>query len=53
MLYSSTDPGVDQVIDANAYPPFRIVDSSVMRVIIDEVEATRDDEEEGQYFILV
>lgn len=50
MLYSSTDPaGADHVIDANAYPSFRIVDSSVMQVIMDEVEATRDDEEEGKY----
>ena len=51
MLYSSTDPGADQLIDANAYPPFRIVDSSVMRVVIDEVEATRYDDEQGQYSI--
>jgi transcription initiation factor TFIIH subunit 3 len=50
MLYSSTDilENDAQTIDANSYPPFRIVDSNVVGHIIDEVEALGEPEEEGQ-----
>jgi transcription initiation factor TFIIH subunit 3 len=51
MMYSSTDPlqNDGQTIDANSYPPFRVVDSSVMQHIMEEVEALGEPGEEGQY----
>jgi transcription initiation factor TFIIH subunit 3 len=50
MLYSSTDPSENdgQAIDANSYPPFKVVDFSVIQHIMDEVEALGEPEEEGQ-----
>jgi transcription initiation factor TFIIH subunit 3 len=55
MLYSSDDPlqSDGQAIDANSYPPFRIVDSSVMQHIIDEMEALGEPEEEGQFVNII
>lgn len=50
MLYSSTDPlqHDNRTIDANSYPPFRVVDSSVMQHTMEEVDALGEPEEEGQ-----
>jgi hypothetical protein len=49
MLYSSTDPlQHNQAIDANSYPPFRVVDYSVMEHIMEEIDALGGPEEEGQ-----
>lgn len=48
MLYSSTDPVQDnRSIDANSYPPFKIVDSNVIQVIMNETDALAGKEEEG------
>lgn len=39
MLYSSTDPIIhDQVIDANSYPPFKLVDSTIITRIMEELD---------------
>lgn len=49
MLHSSTDPSkdMDQVIDANSYPPFKVVDSSVIQRTLDEMESLGQPQEEG------
>lgn len=51
MLYSSTDYAdlQGQAIDANSYPPFRAVDTSVTQKILKEVEALGEPEEEGTF----
>lgn len=39
MLYSSTDlPTDNQVIDANSYPPFKLVDSTIITRIMKELD---------------
>lgn len=38
MLYSSTDPTQDQVIDANSYPPFKLVNSTIVTRITEELD---------------
>jgi len=49
MLYSSTDPWRHNLaIDANSYPPFRVVDYSVVQHIMEEIDALGEPEEEGQ-----
>ncbi|TFK44391.1 transcription factor Tfb4-domain-containing protein [Crucibulum laeve] len=47
MLYASTDPPKEQqTIDANSYPPFKLVDSTVVTRIMEELDALGDLEEE-------
>ncbi|KIM91931.1 hypothetical protein PILCRDRAFT_101 [Piloderma croceum F 1598] len=47
MLYSSTDPlQHNRTIDANSYPPFRVVDYSVMQHIMEEIDALGEPEDE-------
>ncbi|KIK76201.1 hypothetical protein PAXRUDRAFT_835431 [Paxillus rubicundulus Ve08.2h10] len=48
MLYSSTEPLVDDVPapDANSYPPFKTVDSTVLQCITRELDAIGELEEE-------
>ena len=51
MLYSTTDD-VDlqnQVMDANTYPPFKAVDTSVTQKILQEIEALGEPETEGPH----
>jgi len=49
MLYSSTDLSKDDgsVIDANSYPPFKVVDSSVIQRTLNEMESISQYEEEA------
>jgi hypothetical protein len=48
MLYSSTDLAPEhQVIDANSYPPFKLVDSTVVTRIMDELDELGEREDEG------
>lgn len=50
MLYSSTDSAkddMDDLVDANSYPPFKVVDSSVVERTLDEIESLGDLDEEG------
>ncbi|RDB24941.1 RNA polymerase II transcription factor B subunit 4 [Hypsizygus marmoreus] len=48
MLYSTIDPtNHDQAIDANSYPPFRLVDSTIVTRITEELEALGEPEEEA------
>lgn len=48
MLYSSTDPVKEsRGVDANSYPPFKQVDTTVIKKISDEMDALADPEEEG------
>lgn len=52
MLYSSTDrltAGIQQ-IDANSYPPFKLVNSTVLNRITEELDALGEPEEEGISF---
>ncbi|KAF8894042.1 TFIIH subunit Tfb4/p34 [Infundibulicybe gibba] len=45
MLYSSTDPVPDTiVVEADSYPPFKLVNSTVMRRIVEELDALQDEE---------
>jgi len=48
MLYSSTEVVTEDVpsLDANSYLPFKLVDSTVVRKIIDELDAIGELEEE-------
>ncbi|KAJ8582467.1 transcription factor Tfb4 [Rhizopogon salebrosus TDB-379] len=48
MLYSSTEPLTDDSLplDANSYLPFKLVDSTVVRRIVDELDAIGKLEEE-------
>ncbi|KIJ67969.1 hypothetical protein HYDPIDRAFT_25422 [Hydnomerulius pinastri MD-312] len=48
MLYSSTETLVDEVpsLDANSYPPFKMVDTMVLQRITRELDALGDLEEE-------
>lgn len=53
MLYSSTDlPMHDQVIDANSYPPFKLVDSTIVMRIMEEMDDLGEPEEEGITILL-
>lgn len=48
MLYSSTDLVTrTQVIDANSYPPFKLVDSTIVTRIVEELDELGEPEEEG------
>jgi transcription initiation factor TFIIH subunit 3 len=49
MLYSSANAIADdaQVADPNYYPPFRAVDTTVVRRIMEELDALGDPDEEG------
>jgi hypothetical protein len=48
MLYSSTDLAPEhQVIDANSYPPFKLVDSTVVTRIMEELDVLGEHEDEG------
>lgn len=49
MLYSSTDPLKEggPSANANSYPPFRMVDSSVVEHILAELDALGEPEKEG------
>jgi len=51
MLYSSIDaiPDDTQVTNPNYYPPFKLVDSTVIRRIIEEFGELGDPEEEGMF----
>jgi hypothetical protein len=43
MLYSSTDLTTEnQVIDANSYPPFKLVDSTIVTRIIEELDENQE-----------
>ncbi|PFH53817.1 hypothetical protein AMATHDRAFT_73229 [Amanita thiersii Skay4041] len=47
VLYSSTNPpNVSQTIDANSYPPFKLVDSTVVLRVAEEMDNLDDPEEE-------
>ncbi|KAG6866710.1 hypothetical protein C0991_011369 [Blastosporella zonata] len=47
-LYSSTDPTPDtQVIDPNSYPPFKLVDSTIVTRIMEEFDDLGDPPEEA------
>lgn len=49
MLYSTTDyVDIGQAMDANTYPPFKAVDTSVTQKIRDEIDALGEPDEEGQ-----
>jgi len=50
MLYSSTEPLTDDTpsLDANSYLPFKLVDSTVVRRIMDELVAIGELEEERE-----
>lgn len=49
MLYSTTDyVDIGQAMDANTYPPFKAVDTSVTQKIRDEIDALDGVDEEGQ-----
>jgi transcription initiation factor TFIIH subunit 3 len=50
MLYSSTEPLTDDSLplDANSYLPFKLVDSTVVRRIVDELDAIGKLEEERE-----
>lgn len=52
MLYSSTDSIADdeQDYDADSYPAFKTVDCTIVRKIMDELDALGDPEEEGKCF---
>jgi len=59
MLYSSTEAVTEDVpsLDANSYLPFKLVDSTVVRKIMDELDAIGELEEERgwlsfTYFVL-
>lgn len=50
MLYSSSDPVPDALAtdtNANAYPPFTVVDSTVVQRIMTELDSLEAKEEEG------
>ncbi|KAJ8077254.1 RNA polymerase II transcription factor B subunit 4 [Marasmius tenuissimus] len=52
MLYSSLDPVTDvPPSDANSYPPFKLVDSTVATRITRELELIADDDLEGWWFL--
>ncbi|KAG6831692.1 hypothetical protein H0H92_008335 [Tricholoma furcatifolium] len=52
-LYSSTDPAQNKVpIDANSYPPFRSVDSTIVTRIMEEFDEQGQPNEEGACVIL-
>jgi hypothetical protein len=45
MLYSSTDQTTqNQVIDANSYPPFKLVDSTIVTRIMEELDEPGEQE---------
>ncbi|KAF5380496.1 hypothetical protein D9615_004577 [Tricholomella constricta] len=47
MLYSSTDPATqDQAIDANSYLPFKLVDSTIITRIMEELDELGEPAEE-------
>jgi len=48
MLYSSTDKDLNNgaLVDANSYPAFKVVDSTVVKRIAEEMDALGDPEEE-------
>ncbi|KAG6920301.1 hypothetical protein DXG01_005070 [Tephrocybe rancida] len=47
-LYSSTDPASEtQVIDANSYPPFKLVDSTIVTRIMEELDDLGEPSEEA------
>jgi transcription initiation factor TFIIH subunit 3 len=50
MLYSSTDKSLNNgaVVDANSYPSFKVVDSTVVKRIAEEMDALGDPEEERE-----
>lgn len=50
MLYSSTDKRVNNgaTVDANSYPAFKVVDSTVVKRITDEMDSLGDPEEERE-----
>jgi hypothetical protein len=51
MLYSSTDLTTqNQAIDANSYPPFKLVDSTIVTRIMEELDDPG--EQEGIYMHL-
>ncbi|KAF8070625.1 transcription factor Tfb4-domain-containing protein [Lyophyllum atratum] len=48
MLYSSTDSALQsQIIDANSYPPFKFVDSTIVTRIMEEMDYLGQPEEEA------
>lgn len=50
MLYSSTMPIAEETVgpaDANTYRPFKVLDSTVMKAVADELEALGEPEIEG------
>ncbi|KAF9010522.1 transcription factor Tfb4-domain-containing protein [Cyathus striatus] len=48
MLYASTDLSPDQfMIDANSYPPFKLVDTTVMKRIGEELDELGEPEDEA------
>jgi hypothetical protein len=51
MLYSSSDPvqNDEQAIDADSYPPFRIVNASVIQHIMEEMDRLCELEEEREF----
>lgn len=52
MLYSSTDPAPEnQTIDANSYPPFKLVDSTIVGRITEEMDSLEGPQEEGVYIL--
>lgn len=53
MLYSSTQLPTDDLpsLDANSYLPFKLVDSTVVRRIIDELDSIGELEEERERLI--
>ncbi|KAG5654407.1 hypothetical protein H0H81_003231 [Sphagnurus paluster] len=48
MLYASTDPATElQAIDANSYPPFKLVDSTIVTRIMEEFDDLGEPAEEA------
>ncbi|KAF8628910.1 hypothetical protein AX15_003690 [Amanita polypyramis BW_CC] len=48
MLYSSTNPPKDlPIVDANSYPPFKLVDTTVNSRIAEELDILGDPDKEG------
>ncbi|KAG6903098.1 hypothetical protein C0995_006285 [Termitomyces sp. Mi166 len=52
-LYSSTDPAPQtQVIDPNSYPPFKLVDSTIVTRITNELDHLGEPGEEGIHAVI-
>ena len=53
LLYSPTLPkseAEDISADANSYLPFKVLDNAVTKRIGEELDALKDEDEEGAYF---